>query len=238
MSQEDQAASAGGLNGARHLEEESRGLLRKILLGQAYRQIMAANIRGHGLKFLSTSEGRWSLVADLAKILKSVSRAQELYTAQGGGDLRQDAAVKMERIPYPASRLELAAFLATSDLAESIAMEGYSDSACVPLATLARENLVHERTATKRGQELFQAFAADPAQQAHAQQMFSRWLVIALLALGRPGTRGDERAVALGLRSRTCAQAAGLFLEQLDPFISACHLELPDLESLGVVLSP
>jgi hypothetical protein len=218
------------------LDEEGKALLRKILLGQAYRQIMAANIRGHGLKFLQTTEGRRSLIADLDHILGQISRVQAIYSEVGGDDLRIDASSKMERIPYPGSKLELAAFLATSDLAEEVAMEGYVSSICAPFAEIARDNLVHERTATKRGQQLFQAFAVGSGQHPHAQQMFNRWVVIALLALGRPGSKGDQRAVSLGLRNRSCAQATKIYLERLEPFMSACKLELPDLASAGVQL--
>ncbi len=218
------------------LDEEGKALLRKILLGQAYRQIMAANIRGHGLKFLQSCEGRSSLIADLQHILDSIGRVQAVYSKIGGGDLRLDATAKTERIPYPASKLELAAFLATSDLAEVVAMEGYTESSCADFAAIARDNLVHEHTATKRGLALFEAFATEPTQHPHAQQMFSRWVVISLLALGRPGTKGDERAVALGLRNRSCGEATSLYLERLSPFMEACKLELPDLKSAGVHL--
>ena len=34
------------------LDEESKGLLRRIVERTAYRQLMAANIRGHSLKYL------------------------------------------------------------------------------------------------------------------------------------------------------------------------------------------
>jgi hypothetical protein len=34
-------------------DEETRGLLRKIVAGQACRQLVLANLRGHGLKFPS-----------------------------------------------------------------------------------------------------------------------------------------------------------------------------------------
>lgn len=218
------------------LDEEGKALMRKVLLGQAYRQIMAANIRGHGLKFLQTTRGRSSLVSDLEHILRSMERVQAIYSEIGGEDLRQESAAKMERIPYPASKLELAAFLATSDLAEEVAMEGYVESVCASFAGVARDNLEHERTATSRGQELFQAFATDPGQHPHAQQMFSRWVVIALLALGRPGSSGDARAVALGLRTRSCGEAIQIYLERLAPFMQACKLELPDLSAAGVLL--
>ncbi len=218
------------------LDEEGKALLRKILVGQAYRQMMAANIRGHGLKFLGRPTGRLNLVKDLEHILGQAQRVQELYSTIGGGEVRREAAVKMDRIPYPGSRLELAAFLAAFDSAEAVAMEGYVESKSDEFAEIARVNLEHEYQATVRSQEFFQSFATDRGQHPHAQQMFDRWLVIALLALGRPGTHGDRRAVELGLRSRSCGDSVRVYLERIESFMQACSLEMPDLAAAGVEL--
>jgi hypothetical protein len=221
---------------ALHMDEEVKGILRKVLRAQAYRQIMAANIRGHGLKFLLAPEGRSGLVNDIRHILLQVRGVQELYTSIEGGDIRREAASKMERIPYPESRFELAAFLATSDLAERIAMEGYANSSCSELAKIARIDLDYERTATIRSQKLFQEFTEDPAQKPLVRQVLHRWLVICLLALGRPGTVGDRRALELGLRQRSCADSIRSYLEELGPLLEISGLELSELSESGLVL--
>ena len=163
-------------------------------------------------------------------------RVQELYTEIGGGDIRREAAIKMERIPYPKSRFELATFLATSDAAEILAMESYEDSKCAEFAAIAREDLAYERTATRRSRKLFEEFAADPDQRPLVRQVLSRWLVISLLALGKPGTAGDRRAVELGLRKRSCAESIALFLERLAPLLEVSGLDRAELEAAGVQL--
>ncbi|MFT7670680.1 MAG: hypothetical protein ACI8X5_003391 [Planctomycetota bacterium] len=218
------------------MDEETQGLLRKILRAQAYRQIMAANIRGHGLKFLLDSEGRIGLVADIQHILQQVRRVQELYTSIGGGDIRREASVKMERIPYPETRFELAAFLATSDLAEKTALESYLNSSCTALASIARNDLDYERTATIRSHALFQEFAGDPAQKPLVRQVLNRWLTICLLSLGRPGTAGDRRACELGLRSLSCADSIRLYIERLAPILEISDVDLSELADAGVEL--
>jgi hypothetical protein len=218
------------------LNEEERGLLRKIMRAQAYRQIMAANIRGHGLKFLVDSEGRIELVEDIQHILDQVNLIQTLYSQIGGGDIRREAAIRMERIPYPASRFELATFLATSDMAEQTAMEGYTDCKCGEFAAIARDDLAHERRATSRSRTLFQEFASDPEQEPLVRQALNRWIVISLLALGRPGTAGDRRAQELGLRSRSCAESIEVYLERLAPLLEISGLDRAELEAAGVEL--
>ena len=57
-----------------------------------------------------------------------------------------------------------------------------------------------------------------------------------MLALGRPGTPGDARAVALGLRSKRCADSVREYVGELQALLPACRLVLPDLAALGVEL--
>ena len=57
-----------------------------------------------------------------------------------------------------------------------------------------------------------------------------------VLALGRPDSRADERAVELGLRSRRMADVAREFVEGLEGFLSAASLDLPDQATLGIAL--
>lgn len=222
---------------ATQLDEESKGLLRRILRSLAYRQLVAANLRGHGLKFLYDPEGRLSLVDDMRHIVRVVNRTQELYTTLGGGDLRSEAASKMDRIPYPSSRFELAAFLSLADPAERAAMEGYRSSACEELAAIATEDLAYERAATSRGRALFDEFAADPGQQPLVRQVLHRWSAIVFTSLGRPGSAGDRRAVELGLRTRGVADVVREYLGEVGPMLEAVGLGLEDLRAAGVEIS-
>ncbi|MFT7485442.1 MAG: hypothetical protein ACI9F9_001292 [Candidatus Paceibacteria bacterium] len=218
------------------LDEEEKGLMRKILRAQAYRQMMAANILGHGLKYLVDPEGRLGIVQDMQHILTQVSRVQALYTTIDGGDIRHEAAARMDRIPYPATRFELATFLATSDAAEELAMKSYVDSKCKIFAAIARDDLQYERQATKRSQALFEEFAADVSQAPLVQQVLRRWLVICLLSLGRPGTAGDRRVQELGLRRLSVAESVTEYLERLQPLIEMAGLTPDDLRDAGIEL--
>lgn len=221
----------------RKLSEEARALLRQILERLAYRQLMAANIRGHGLKYLHEPAEKVRLARELEQELGILERVSALYAELGGGELALAVRHRMERIPYPTSRMELAVCLALSDLAERVAMESYTGSVCAELSDIAHSILGHDRRGTRAGEELFVAFCQEPANRPHAQQLFGRWVAIALRSLGRPGTPRDKRAVELGLRSRACADASRDFLERLSALQRAAGLALPDLAEAGVELS-
>jgi hypothetical protein len=161
-----------------------------------------------------------------------------LDASVGGADLSLAVRSQMERIPYPTSRLELAVCLALCDRAERVVAEGYVGSASKSLAAIARSLLDMDRTSTKRGEELLVEFCKEVGNRPAAQQMFNRWLTITLLALGRPGTPGDKRSIALKLRTKHCADSVREYVDGLKPLMEACHLQLPSVSTLGVDLPP
>jgi len=220
----------------RELDEESRALLRRIVERQAYRQLMAANIRGHGLKYVPEIEEKTALARDLEASLAVLHEAVELHVRLGGSELEHAVRDQMERIPYPTTRLELAICLALCDRAERVVAEGYAGSRSPELGAIARALLAADRTATTRGEELFVGFCAEPGNRPAAQALLSRWMTIALYALGRPGTPGDARAVALGLRTKRVADVVREFLRDVEPLIAGCKLAMPDLAALGIEL--
>jgi len=234
-SSERDAREGAPLASAR-LDEEPKALLRKILGRQAYRQLMLANIRGHGLKFLPDPADKIRLVRELEHGLEGLERVRRLYADLDGGDLATAVRVRMERIPYPTGRMELAACLTICDLAEREAMESCTDSICAEFAAIAHGVLGRDRGWTREGRELLVAFCADESQRPHAQQVFTRWVAIALRSLGRPDTPGDRRALALRLRSRGSAETIARFLGRLEPFQRACGLAPPDLSETGLEL--
>jgi hypothetical protein len=65
----------------------------------------------------------------------------------------------------------------------------------------------------------------------------NRWIAISLVAFGRPGTVGDQRSFALGLRSARVEHLVKLFLGEVKPWCESYHLVLPDVNTLGLDLA-
>lgn len=218
-------------------DEESRGILRKIVEGNAYRQLMLANIRGHGIKYLPELEQKLASAQRLVDVLPLVQGVIDLYAEIDGGDVVSAVRDRMERIPYPTSRLELAVCLFLCMRAERHALEAYVDCrVSSALAALSRARLAVVVTDDLPRDPVFVEYCAEPANRPHAQQLVNRWLALCLVALGRPGSPGDARAVELGLRTRRVADIAAEFLAGLAPFLEATGLVVPGAEVLGVEL--
>src|SRR5690349_8860911 len=218
------------------LDEESKSLLRRIVERQTYRQMMIEKIRGHGLKFVPEIDAQILLAQNIVSSLKLMQQIELCYAQLGGSDLVLSVRDKMERIPYPASRLELSICLALCDRAERVAAESYVESRSSEFAAIALSILAMDRTSTRAGEELFKGFCAEPGNRHAAQQMFQRWLAITVQAMGRPGTKGDERAAALGLRRQRCGDSLRQYLEELKPLIASCGLSMPSAAAMGVEL--
>jgi hypothetical protein len=218
-------------------DEEARVLLRKIVEVQAYRQLMLANIRGHGIKFVPEIEDKIAHAERLTLSLRHFREVQRVYAElSNGADVVSAVRGKMERIPYPASRMELAVCLFLCTRAERAALSSYVDCMAADFAAIARTRLEIPPSGDVPRDAAFVEFCADPSNRPHAQQMVNRWLTICLVSLGRPDTPGDARAVALGLRSRRVSDIVAEFLGGLTPFLEACSLVLPDAATLGVEL--
>lgn len=219
------------------LDEESKGILRRIVERTAYRQLMAANIRGHGLKYVPEIDEKQQLARDIDASLAAAGPIEALYTHIGGSDVTFAVRELMDRIPYPYSRFELAVCLALVDRTERLVAESYVESTSREMASIARSLLELDRAGTRRLEEHLAEFCQEAGNRPTVQQFLNRWLAIAVVAFGRPGSPGDQRAVALGLRSRGAGAMVKRFLDELGPFVESLGLVIPRLDSLGVQLA-
>jgi hypothetical protein len=218
------------------LDEEAKGLLRRILERTAYRQIMVANIRGHGLKYLIELGEKDLLAADLQAGLVALREVERIYGEVDGRDLPFAVRDAMERIPYPYSRMELATCLSLVSRAERLVAASYTASRVADVAALAARLSGLERRGTGMLEAQLAAFCAEEQNRPSAQQFLNRWLAIALAAFGRPGTTGDQRAITLGLRTLRVHEIVERFLEEAAGWSAELSLTLPDLDTLGLDL--
>ncbi|MCY2959694.1 MAG: hypothetical protein NTY35_05970 [Planctomycetota bacterium] len=220
------------------LDEEAKALLRRIVERTAYRQIMVANIRGHGLKYLLDVTEKTALVRDLEAGLDILRHVERLYGELDGDGLAMSVRDAMDRIPYPYSRLELAVCLSLVGRTERLVASTYLESRSAGMVAIAQRIHDLERPGTRMLEMQLADFCAETGNRATAQQFVNRWLAIALVGFGRPGTVGDQRSFALGLRSARVEQLVKLFLTEARPWCESFHLVLPDVASLGIDLAP
>lgn len=218
------------------LDEEAFGLLRRIVEANAWRQYMGANILGHCLKMVGDLEGKRGVMKDIDLCLNFFGELEDMYGKLGGSNLDQAVRDRLLNVPMPKSRFELGLCRYMTDRAQRIALASYEESQCKPFSELARAHLARKSAVGEAEFERMSEFCAEPTNSPRAQQAFDQWLTLSLLALGRPGTHGDRRAVEMGLRSDHAESLIGKFLAEMAQFAEGFGLVLPDPERLPIDL--
>jgi 1,2-phenylacetyl-CoA epoxidase catalytic subunit len=208
-------------------DEELRQLLRRIIESLAWRQIALINIIGHCLKYVTDLETKVRMATELGLSLRLFREVRELHGELGWEDLERAVRERVDRIPFPQSRLEFGVATYLFNLGEMVAMKSYIDSASPRFAAVARTYV--EATQSRPRPTRFVEFASDPANRPQAQQYLSRWLTIASQSFGRPDTMADRRSIELGLRSRGSAEMRDLYHAEVRAFVKECGLAVPPL---------
>jgi hypothetical protein len=213
--------------------EEARGLLRRIVESLAWRQIATINILGHCLKFINDLDTKLRVASELDLNLRLFRDVRALYSELGWENIEAAVRDRIDRLPYPSSRQEFGVAYHLIGLAESVAMQSYVQSSNPNFAAIALSYV--DAAASRPEPTRFVEFCAEPTNRPQAQAFLNRWLTLALLSFGRPGSSADARALELRLRSSSVAEMQQQFLDELQPFLARCSLALPALADLGVV---
>ena len=208
-----------------HTVEEQTQLVRRIIENFAAGQVASINIVGHCLKYVGDIDVKLRMATELDLALRLFREIRDLHRGLGWEDLERVVSARESGIPYPGSRQEFGVAYYVLGAAEKVAMESYVESSYREFAGVARTYVDASRG--RPAPQRFITFASDPTNRPQAQQFLNRWLEIAIAFFGRPGTTGDQRAVALGLRSRSCADMRGAFLVEIHAFLRDCGLEMP-----------
>lgn len=217
------------------LDPETRRLSREVAERHAFRHLAAANLRGAGLPYLADLSEVTEYSIEIAFHVELLGRLESSYAELGGADLGDALLARLERLPYPESRLELAVCLSITDRGELALARSYLESSYPCFAEVSRLVLDRERPRDREA-ELLTDLCRKGDQRVRAQRHWNRWVQGCLASVGRLGTPADLRTAELGLRAHPAAEVARAFLDDLEPLRDACGLSLPTLEELGLEL--
>ena len=215
---------------------EYRATLKQMIESQAYREISAANLLGHSLKFVRDLELKKEIAHDLEEELEHYEAASRLHREAGFGDVGEAIRDRLDRVPYPGSWLELAVAQFLYDRAGKFHLREYRDCSYAPYARSVSKILEEEEEHESFGEKFLAAFCAEASQRPRAQELFNKWLPVALLSFGRPGTPGNAFAIEVGLKKRDSGEVMKEFLEDIKPTMRACGLVFPPPETTGIEL--
>lgn len=219
---------------------EYLALVKQMLESQGFRELMAAHLFGHGVKFAPDLPRKRALAEHAVVELNHFAWCAEAYAALGG-DLEAVVGRRLARepdaIPYPQSWLELAVIEFTYHRSADVGLAEYLDCSYEPYRAVVRRVLADEGTGEEHfGAAAMEEASARPRERATAQELFNRWFAISLLSFGRPGTAKGRQAVEWGLKRREAQEVVRSFVDDLRPTLRRCGLAFPRPEDLGVEL--
>jgi 1,2-phenylacetyl-CoA epoxidase catalytic subunit/(2Fe-2S) ferredoxin len=233
------AQAKGGLHeihSPAEMDSQYRALVKQLLESQAYRELQAANLLGHALKFVPGLGFRQSIAEDLVEELEHFAEVARLYKELEGGDVAEAVSDRLDRVPYPESWPELAMVQFLYDRAGEVHLREYVGCSYVPYRDIVTKILEEEEGHESFGEQVLIDLAKDPAKRVEAQRLFEKWLPVAMRSFGRPGTPGNAYAIEVGLKTRDSAAVMQQFLDDIKPTMRTCELTFPPANRVGVEL--
>ena len=218
------------------MPERYRTTLEQMMKSQAYRELAAARLFGHGLQFVD--EMRWLkfMVWHIREESEHFFAVADMYKRFTGESVEAwvNARLSDRPVPFAQSWFELAMAQFLYDRGGFWQLQEYEDCTYPPyreiIGKIIGEERGHQSLGEKIAVELCQSGRFDDQKQA----IFERWLRLGLLSFGRPETEGSRFAISVGLKKRDAREVAKDFLADIQPAVEACGLTVPPLAKIGV----
>jgi 1,2-phenylacetyl-CoA epoxidase catalytic subunit len=219
-----------------------RDTLIQMLRSQAYRELAAAQLFGHGLRYAPTSKDvkflTWHITEESEHYL-DVAKLYESFTGESVDPWVRER-LSGKPIPWVDSWLELGIAQWLYDRGGFWQLQEYTECSWEPYRTIVAKIIREERGHQDHGQRIAVALCKEAltneAEREPTQKLFAKWLRQGLLSFGRPESEGDRYAIRVGLKRRGAGEVARDFMNDVKPAIREAGLRLPSKEELGIEL--
>jgi 1,2-phenylacetyl-CoA epoxidase catalytic subunit len=224
---------------AEQMSPEYRQMIVQLMQSQAYRELAAAHMFGHGLRFVPDKWLRFMVwhIREEAEHYEAVAKMYEQFTGES-----VEAAVRQrlegKPIPMAESWMELAMAQFLYDRGGFWQLKEYEECSFVAyrgvIQKIIKEEAGHQSLGEKIVVEQCQSGGFDDVKQ----PLFEKWLRIGLLSFGRPGTPGNRYAIEQGIKKRDSGECMKDFVADIRPAVKAAGLRFPPPAALQMELPP
>lgn len=211
--------------------------LTQLMQSQAYRELAAARLFGHGLTLVP--ELRWLkfLSFHIQEETEHYENVARMYRELTGESVEPAVNERLRKRPLAYARswydLSMAQFL--YDRGGYWQLREYEDCTYLPYRRGVVKILREEKGHQALGERLVVELTRSGRFEAEKQACFEQWLREGLLSFGRPETEGSRYAISVGIKRRDPGRVMQDFLDDIKPAVKACKLTFPPLETIGIV---
>jgi 1,2-phenylacetyl-CoA epoxidase catalytic subunit len=215
-----------------------RDTLEQMMKSQAYRELAAARLFGHGLQFVEGSKWLKFLVWHIGEETEHYLAVARMYEKFAGHSVDEWVAQRLTEkpIPFAQSWFELAMAQFLYDRGGFWQLQEYETCSYPSYREVIGKIIDEERGHQGLGERIVVELSQSGRYEDCKQALFERWLRLGLLSFGRPGTEGNQYAIGVGLKKRDSGEVMQDFLNDIKPATRASGLTFPDPAALGMKL--
>ena len=210
-------------------EPRYRETVVQMLRSQAWRELSAAQLFGHGLQFVSDLRSLKFISRHVQEETEHYAAVAELYQKHVGESIEPWVQEKLatKPIPWASSFLELGIAQWLYDRGGFWQLREYEESSWAPYREVVGKIVSQEEGHQYHGQNIAVPLIRQEKDRAKVQR---------LICLGRPGSEGNKYAVAVGLKKRDSAECIRDYMKDILPAVREAGLKLPPKDRLAVDL--
>jgi 1,2-phenylacetyl-CoA epoxidase catalytic subunit len=220
------------------MPERYRETLEQMMKSQAYRELAAARMFGHGLQFLDESKWLkfmvWHIGEETEHYL-AVARMYERFTGQSVDPWVAER-LAQKPVPFASSWFELAMAQFLYDRGGFWQLQEYEICSFAPYREVIGKIVNEERGHQGLGERIVVELCQTGKYADVKQPLFERWLKLGLLSFGRPYSEGNRYAISVGLKKRDSSEVMQDFLDDIKSAMREGGLAFPPPESLQIEL--
>lgn len=212
--------------------------LDQMMKSQAYRELAAAHMFGHGLKYVP--ELRWLkfMTWHIREEMEHYEVVAKMYRQFAGESVEPwvNARLAEKPLEFAESWFELAMAQFLYDRGGFWQLKEYEECSFVPYRGVIQKIVKEEEGHQGLGEKIVVEYCRSGQHDDAKQTLFEKWLRIGLLSFGRPGTPGNRFAIEQGLKKRDSGECIKDFVADIRPAVKAAGLSFPDPARLQMEL--
>ncbi len=230
--------SPNGDDSLSNREPRYRDTVIRMMRSQAYRELSAAQLFGHGLQYVPDLEALEFIRGHIREETEHYRAVADIYREHVGESIEPWVRERLASKPIPMaeSYLELAVAQWLYDRGGFWQLREYLDSSWAPYRAIVAQIVAQEVGHQGHGEGIAVPLCRAEPDRERVQSIFEKWLRLGLLCLGRPGSEGNRYAIAVGLKRRDSAECIKDYVRDILPAVREAGLRFPPKESLGVEL--
>jgi 1,2-phenylacetyl-CoA epoxidase catalytic subunit len=219
-------------------EPRYRDTVIQMLRSQAWRELSAAQLFGHGLQFVEDIPTLRFITRHVVEEAEHYVAVAELHRRHVGEPIEPwvNEKLRSKPIPMAESFLELGIAQWLYDRGGFWQLREYVDSSWTPYRDIVGKIIAQEEGHQDHGERIAIPLCRREKDRAKVQRLFERWLRLGLICLGRPGSEGNRYAISVGLKKRDSGECMKDYIRDILPAVREAGLRLPPKESLGLEL--